>query len=88
VIAAGKNVGAIPEQIVGKLRSNPKAARGVFAVGDGEMDVLGSYDLGQVLSHHSPPDGGKNIADKKEIGQMVVEVKKERTTVAVTTSVI
>ena len=64
VVAAGDHVDAVPEDLVGELRRDPESGRSVLAVGDGQMDILGDYDFGQMPGHHAAAHGSKNIADK------------------------
>jgi len=71
VIACGKHVEPVAEQFVGELRRDPKAARGIFCVGDGEIDLFLSDDLFQILRNDGAARGSEDIADEKEIGQDV-----------------
>ncbi len=48
---------------------NAEAARGVFAVGDGQVDVFGNNDFGQVASNNGTARRGENVAYKQEVGQ-------------------
>jgi len=68
VIAAGQDIDAVSEQLIGQRRRDAESARGVFAIGDGQMNVLGSDDRARMPRYQLPPGGSKNVADEKKVG--------------------
>ena len=86
MVAGGDDIDAIAEDFIGELRSDAESARGIFAVGNGEVDILAGDQSGQVPRDNSSSGRGKDVTNKKEIGQR--EDLQERTTIAVTTPVI
>jgi hypothetical protein len=70
----------VAEQFVGELRRDAEAAGGVFAVGDGQVDIVGGDDVAQVAGDKAPPDRGEDVTNEQEsCGQKDV-FSKERTT--------
>ena len=65
VIAAGQDVETVSEQVLGELRSNAESARGVFRIGDRQIDFFRRNDLFEMPRDKVPADGAENIADKK-----------------------
>ena len=55
VVAAGDDVDAAAEQLLGQARGEPGAGRDVLAVGDDEVDVQLVAQVGQGV--HRPPAG-------------------------------
>jgi len=55
VIAAREDVDAVAEELVGELRGDAEAAGGVFAVGDGQVDVFGRDDGGEMAGDQASP---------------------------------
>jgi hypothetical protein len=49
VIAAGENVDAEAENLLGELRGDAESARRVLAVGDGQIDVFVRDDFTKML---------------------------------------
>src|SRR5262249_26409073 len=78
MIAAGEDIGPIPEQLVRELRGYTEPAGSVFAVGDGEVDAFAVDNLRQASGDNASPCMREDIADKDKAGQFVNE--KERTT--------
>ncbi len=68
VIAGGEDVHAIAEQLLGQRWSNPESPGGVFTVGDGQMDIFGSYDFADIPGDQTAADGRKDVTDKEKVG--------------------
>jgi hypothetical protein len=66
VIATGEDVDSVPEQLLGKLRRNSESARGIFAIGDGQVDFFRRDNLFQVPRDKIPPGRCKNVTNKKQ----------------------
>jgi hypothetical protein len=64
VIAAGKDVAAVIEQFVRKLRRDAESASRVFGVGDAQVDLFGSDDFFQVTCDKASPRRGENIPNE------------------------
>lgn len=55
MIAAGEDVDAVAEQLIGKLRRDAEASGGIFPVGDGQVDFFSGDDVAQVSGYNAPP---------------------------------
>jgi hypothetical protein len=69
VVAAGEDVEAVAEQLVGELRGDAEPAGGVFGVGDAEVDFFGLDDVFEVARDKAPPGGGEDVTYEKKVGQ-------------------
>ena len=78
MIAGGQDVEPVAEQILGQLRRDPESARGIFRVGDRQMNVFRRDDVFQMPRDEVPADGAENITDKKKVGQGVLLVAGTR----------
>jgi len=52
-------------KLLGDLRCNAEAPGGVFAVGDGQFDVVLFLQLGQSLVDDGSPGTAKNVTDEE-----------------------
>ena len=86
MIAAGKDVEPIAEQLIGERRRDAEPAGGIFRVGDRQMNLFGRDDIFQMPRDKAAAGRGENVANKKKVGQE--KLSKERTTLAVLASVI
>src|SRR5258708_18266663 len=69
VIPGGDYVHAVTEDFIGKRGRDAEAARGIFAVGDHQVDIFSSGDLRQMPRDQTTAYRRKNVADEKDVRQ-------------------
>jgi hypothetical protein len=65
MIAGSDDLDAQVEKFLGDLWSNAKAAGGVLAIGDRQVDIVLSDQLPQVIANDGPAGSAKDVADKE-----------------------
>ena len=65
VVAAGDDVHAIGEQVVGDFRGDTEAGGGVFAVGDHEVDLAVRDEISQAIAHDLAARRTDDVTDEK-----------------------
>jgi hypothetical protein len=65
VVAAGEDVDAVAEDLVGKCGGDAESAGRVFGVRDSQMDIFSSDDFFEVPGDQAPADGAEDVAYKK-----------------------
>ena len=66
VVAERDHVDAGREQLVGDLRRDPEAARGVLAVDDDERRGVALAQHRQAVEQRAPPDAADDVADEQD----------------------
>src|SRR6266481_2072681 len=65
VIAGSQYMTTKVEEFIGNGRRQSKSARGIFRIGDYQIDLVGFYDVAQVIAYDLPSRTAENVADKK-----------------------
>ena len=65
MVAAGENIEAEGEEVLGNRGSDAEAPGGVLRVGNRQIDPIRFDDILHVVRHNTPPGRAKNIADKE-----------------------
>src|SRR6202012_68798 len=67
VITAGEHVAPESKQIFRDRGRYAEASRGVFRVGDYQIDRIGLDDIFQMIGDNASARGAKNVPDKKNV---------------------
>ncbi len=67
MVAAGQDVDSQAEEFLGDLGRDAETARGVFAVGYAEIDLVLLEDVFQVVGDNGAAYVGEDVADKKNV---------------------
>src|SRR5262249_32335857 len=65
VIPAAEHFDAVTEQLLSDAWSDPEARRGVFAVGDNQIDFSCRNKIGQALANNFAPGRTDDVTNKK-----------------------
>src|SRR3954447_17227996 len=65
VVACGNDIDIKFEQLLSQGRRNPKPRRGVFSIGDNQIDAALAYDAGQAVFDYGSPGPPKDVADEE-----------------------
>ena len=74
VIAGGHHVDAEIEKFFRQRRRDSKPSRGIFAVGDDQIDGVLLAQFRQSIFYDRPPRTAKNVTDKKNFQDQVSDV--------------
>ena len=86
MIAAGQNIDAGGEKIVGDIARDAEAAGGVLAIGDDEIDGEPLAQAGQLGREHVAPGPADHIADEKNPHALIFQTYARRSSVTIQSS--
>jgi hypothetical protein len=72
VVAGGQYVRAQIEKLFGNLRSQAKAAGGVFRIDDGQLHLVRLTQMADVLAHDPAPRAAEDVADEKDVQKQLL----------------
>ena len=72
VISGGHDIDAQIEKLFRQRRSDSESSRGIFAVGDDQIQGVLLAQFGEAIFYDRPPRASKNVTDKKNFQDLMV----------------
>src|ERR1700730_887244 len=75
VIAAGEDVNTVVEKFIGQARSDAESGRGVFTVGDDQIDFFLGHDVGETVRNDLASWRANDVTDEQNTHGGSVQMK-------------